>query len=152
MEMGHRSGEPVRVHWLGQVIEGVHLKGPESITVEGGDKHDRRQRIDVLEARQQVEAIVRRHLYIEKNNLWPGGGHQLHRGLDVARLPHDDNFGMLLQAITEIPSQQRFVIDQNCAERLGRECQAGGIHAVPETGSETCALTAVAVRSNVSSA
>ena len=99
-------GQTCGVHRLGKVIEGVCFKGLQGVFVVGSHKYEGWLGLDPFQPGQQIEAVVGRHLHIEKNHIGLGRGHQIHGGLHAMGLANDHDFRMGCQSFTEVIAHQ----------------------------------------------
>ena len=76
-----------------QVVERIHLKGPDRVVVKGGGKNEQgKRRLLLNQAAHDPQPIQTRHLHIQKDNLRRFFPHHLDRFHAVLGLPDDIDF------------------------------------------------------------
>ena len=111
-----RLGESLWADRLGEIVQGIGLEGPDGILVVGCDKDNRRLGGEILELREQGEAILFGHLDIEKNEVRLECLHQIVCRGDILRFAHDLDLGVGFETVCEMDSGRGLVIHQNDAE------------------------------------
>ena len=104
------------------------IEGFEGIGVEGGDKNH----LDLVgwwrEELQKIEARLRLHLDVQKDDVRVLALHFDHSLIHPGRFSDNFNLGMGLEEISQAPPGGAFIVHEEGADPGGREQRAIGSH------------------------